>query len=378
MAERISKTQRWLDLIAFLIGHRFPVPVEQIMKNVPAYTADYESGDETRMASVRRKFERDKDELRDLGIPIETLEYSTNYGAEREEGYRLQRSNFYLPYLRIIGGETPGDAPPGGPRQEGAGTLDVPHDEMGTALNALSRAAALPSFPFVAEARSAFRKLTGNLDPGALEGRVTYAADDDAGVTRDRLRALAGALDRRKTVRFTYHGIHRGETTEREVHPWGLFFQGGSWYLTGHDVGRDAKRTFRVSRMEDPDVNHLAPGSPDFEVPDDFDVTAHTGRSAWELGPDEEEPVAARVHFAFPRSLWADRNAHGRLVEALDDGSAIREFEVRQVNPFLRWVLTLQGDARIVDPPALADELLVLARKVIEIHEAAAAEDADG
>ena len=73
MPENISKVQRWLDLIAYLVGRHFPVPVEELMERLPAYARDFRGGDETARASVRRKFERDKDELRDAGIPIETV-----------------------------------------------------------------------------------------------------------------------------------------------------------------------------------------------------------------------------------------------------------------------------------------------------------------
>ena len=99
MPENISKVQRWLDLITYLIGHHFPVPVEELMERLPAYAR---GGDETARASVRRKFERDKDELRDLGIPLETVIYSINYGAEQAQGYRISRSDFYLPYLKLL------------------------------------------------------------------------------------------------------------------------------------------------------------------------------------------------------------------------------------------------------------------------------------
>ncbi len=101
MPDSISKTQRWLDLIAFLIGHRFPVSVEQIMEAVPSYARDVGSGDPTRAASARRKFERDKDELRDMGIPIQSIPYQIHF--ETQTGYRLERSDFYLPYLNLLG-----------------------------------------------------------------------------------------------------------------------------------------------------------------------------------------------------------------------------------------------------------------------------------
>jgi proteasome accessory factor B len=70
------KLERWLDLIAYLVGHRYPVTVEQILESVPAYRSPHETDDKTELDSSRRKFERDKDELRELGIPIETVRFS--------------------------------------------------------------------------------------------------------------------------------------------------------------------------------------------------------------------------------------------------------------------------------------------------------------
>jgi hypothetical protein len=98
----ISKTQRWLDLIAYLAGRRVPVTVEQLMEGIPAYAEKWVEGSEKDRASVRRTFERDKDELRELGIPIETVQYRINYGAEETLAYRVARKDFYLPYLELL------------------------------------------------------------------------------------------------------------------------------------------------------------------------------------------------------------------------------------------------------------------------------------
>jgi len=83
MPEKITKAQRWLDLVVFLLRHRLPVTVEQIMEAIPAYAADWASEDDTRRASVRRKFERDKDELRNLGIPVESVPWLLLPASER-------------------------------------------------------------------------------------------------------------------------------------------------------------------------------------------------------------------------------------------------------------------------------------------------------
>ena len=111
MPENITKVQRWLDLIAYLVGRHFPVPVEELMERLPAYARDWRGGDEKARASVRRKFERDKDELRDLGIPLETVTYTINYGLEEAQGYRISKKDLYLPYLKLLKEKKPA-APP--------------------------------------------------------------------------------------------------------------------------------------------------------------------------------------------------------------------------------------------------------------------------
>lgn len=376
MPERITKTQRWLDLLAFLIGRRFPVVVEEIMEGVPAYARAWEAGDETARASVRRKFERDKDELRALGIPLETKDFSVD--GESQKGYALARRDFYLPYLEIVGGTARGEAGArrsDRPRQKGVPDLELSAAEAGAALDALWRVSRLPHYPYAAEARSAFHKLSGDFDPDAFRRPpVVHLDNPRSEEMAPALRLLAEALNARKRVAFTYHGIHRDEETERDVAPYGLVFQGGHWYLVGHDALRDDLRVLRVSRMRDLSANAAAPHSPDYEIPDDFELGETLGVEAWELGSVGEGELEARVRFRFPLSLWADRNGHGELLEEGADGSSVRRFVVRQVHPFLRWVLTFEGEAAILEPPDLRRAAREMAAEVAALHEEEAAD----
>ena len=381
MANRISKVQRWLDLVSFLVGRRFPVDVDEVMRNVPAYAERWVDGSEKERASVRRMFERDKDELRELGVPLESVQYSINYGAERAEGYRLARKDFYLPYLRLLE-EEEGKEEKEGKEEEGlrassevtrapprseAPTFDLREDEASLALDALDHVLDREAFPLRDDARAARRKLTFDLDPDALERTPVLWIDPPGAAGRaELLDELSEALLRRKRVRFTYHGIARNEHTEREVEPWGLLFQHSHWYLVGRDRDREARRIFRVSRMEPVEVNDRSPATPDYEVPDDFALDDLRGRDPWELGDDEA--LRARVHFDFPRSLWAERNDVGDLVSREEDGAQIREFEVLQTDPFLRWILSLAGEARIVEPPELVDAFQEMARQVAALY----------
>jgi hypothetical protein len=80
------------------------------------------------------------------------------------------------------------------------------------------------------------------------------------------------------------------------------------------------------------------------------------------------------VRFRFPTSLWAERNGYGRLTGETREGTSVREFDVRQPNAFLRWILSLEGEAVIESPPDLAEGLRAMAKEVAVLYR----EDADG
>jgi predicted DNA-binding transcriptional regulator YafY len=227
-------------------------------------------------------------------------------------------------------------------------------------------------------ARGALRKFTFDLDPrGALDGtasldpsakHVYFAVPPETAGTEDQLDTLSDALLRRKKVAFTYHGIQRNQATEREVRPYGLLFKHSHWYLVGWDETRDAQRIFRVDRMEKVQANSAAPATPDYAMPPEPVLEAYRNQEAWELG-EGDDTTQALVRFRFPASLWAERNGYGEAVGEGDDGSALRRFEVRQPDPFLRWILSQEGEASIESPPALQEALRTLAKQVAALYQ---------
>lgn len=390
---RITKTQRWLDLIAFLVKRRLPVAADEIMEAVPSYARKWRDGSDTDRATVQRMFERDKDELRDLGVPIRSVDYTIDFGAEEITGYRLATRDFYLPYLRVLregreeaassdAGAASGPAGPAGPaappagRGAGAGSIEIPEDQARAAVEALSRVASLPNSPFADASRTALRKLAFDLDVDALATApvlfVPPFEPPDGEDPRGRIRGLLGAVRARKEVSFRYHGIQRGTVTERTVAPYGLLFHHGHWYLIGHDRLRDDLRVFRLGRMEDVEINDRAPKTPDYEIPDTFDLSEFAGRRPWELG-DDHDPVTAHVRIEFPLSLWADRNGYGRLVRALEGGAAIRAMDVHRTGAFLRWVLSQAGEASVVAPPELVEAYRELVAETAALYSDAGA-----
>ena len=374
MASTPTKLQRWLDVIAYLASRRFPVPTEELWSAVPAYQAGLE-GSEKDKQTVRRMFERDKDELRAFGVPIETVHYSMSYRNEAQVGYRLRRSDFHLPYLKLLGA-VDAEAPDTSTARRSAGAVfELTEEEAGAALDGLLELASVPAFPLARAARSAFRKLAFDLDPAlAGDAPVVYAHDPEAEASTELVKRLSDAARRRKRVTFRYRAMTSDSEAGRSVHPWGLLFQHGRWYLIGHDNDREAARLYRVGRIHALKVNTRKAGTPDYEVPEDFTLRSWAGRKAWELGADEAEPTEVTVHFRFPRSLWAERNGHGTLVEEEADGSQRRRFAVHRSDPFLRWVLSLAGDAVVVDPQEAAEAFRSLAASVAAVHGAAPAD----
>ncbi|MCG6956119.1 MAG: WYL domain-containing protein [Gemmatimonadetes bacterium] len=373
MAESISKLQRWMDVVAFLAGRHFPVSQEELWEGVPAYAAGLEGGGKD-PESVRRMFERDKDELRALGIPIETVTFHIQEGSERSHGYRLENRRFHLPYLRLVraaeaeADDRSGGSPPPSPRD-----FVVAEDEVAAALEGLRDVSRVPGFPLAREARSAFRKLAFDLDPDLLgPSPVVYVADPEAEAAAETLRRLSDALLARKRATFRYRSMERDDEAVRTVHPYGLLFQHGRWYLVAWAADRKDTRMFRLGRVAELSVNTASPGTADYEIPADFDLTSYAGRKAWELaGEGDQAPAVARVWFRFPRSVWAERNGYGTLAREEEDGSQIREIAVHRAEPFLRWVLSLEGDARIEDPPELQAAFLTMVHAVAERYGAA-------
>ena len=379
-SERIQNTQRWLDLVAYLVGRRMPATVDEIMEKVPGY-AEKLSGSNTDRESARRMFERDKDGLRDAGIPIESVGMPIDYGAGKVDAYVLLKKNFHLPYLRVVAGapgegdadETGSGASPKPPK--GAREVTLEARDSHTAFHALESVSEIPGFPLRSEARSAWRKLSFDLVPPPGGPAVLYADRSDTKELTAWTRTLTDALLARKTVRFRYHGIYRGTPTERVVKPYGVLFQHGNWYLVGYDETRDDVRVFRVERMDEPRPNKKKPHTPDYEVPPEFSLEEYRDRQAWELGAGDDGVLNARVSFEFPLSLWAERNGLGQLESEDEHGNSIRSFEIRQVAPFLRWILSQRGEARVIEPADLADRVADLAREVMAVYGAEGGSD---
>lgn len=246
----VPKTERLLNLVICLLHTRSFLTQERIAEIVPGYA----DGEE---AARHKRFERDKFELRQLGVPLESGPTETGV-----EGYRIRRDAYELPPITLD-------------REEAA---------------AVALAARLwQSAPLEAATSSALLKLRAagvavDETPGLLEPRVAAAEPAFTPVLK--------ACRDRYPIAFDYRAANRTETERREVEPWGVVSWRGRWYLVAHDRARDARRVFRLSRVASDPVGLGPPGSVD--VPADLDLRATVAELAG-AEPREEAVLAVRA-----------------------------------------------------------------------------------
>jgi len=336
-----AKVQRWLDVVAALL-RRSPdrLTFVELAEQVPAYGRGLRSrGDERwQESAVARMWERDKDELRALGVPIGVY---PDAGGNRSR-YGLETHEFYLPFVHSLDG-TPARRTGGPP---GVSMVAFSPEELAMIRRAAGRAAQLGD-PAVADAaRRAMASVAHDLaafDPDADHGETVVGQPLDPTV----LRTVGDALVKGRRIQCRYRSMHRDVTASRTLEPLGLVFQLGHWYVVARDPGDERLKTFRASRMSA--VESLAPNGA-VAPPRGFALAAHAAsREAWELGDGEAVTVrlSVAVHIALgdlpgaaPASAAVGPRARTRAAT----------MQVRRLEPFLRWLLAFGGEVRPTAP----------------------------
>ena len=279
---RGDRSKRLLDLVMLLLRARTPVTYREIREQFPGYqTANVEAG--------LRAFERDKADLLELGVPIRYITPEEDDSLE-DGGYVIDLKRFRLPEVRLNA------------------------DEVSALFLAASVARAIPGGTYPKIVDLALRKLAFDLPdspdtPSELfatgrapvlvhfpeRARVVGPAGATTGELGDHFATLEAATRFRKRVTLTYQAAGTGETSRRDVDPYGLVYRESAWYLVGWCHLRREVRSFRVDRISDA-VMAPKPKSPDFERPPGFDVRAFVNRSPWTFTTEPVEPVTLVLH----------------------------------------------------------------------------------
>lgn len=303
--------ERLINLVALLLEARRPLTFDRIRELMPAYHQQDAS-------SAKRMFERDKDILRDVGIPVE-LEPTDAW--EVEMGYRIPKEKYYLPEVTF----TPEE------------------------VWALFVAAHAPGEG--GEAELAFQKLSSGAESNVLAALAERAPATGADPSGPHLGAIADALAARRAVRFRYRSA-QGKAGVREVDPYSLVFRNGHWYLAGLDRGRHDLRSFRLSRVLST-VKEIGPAPP---PPEGFDASRLLEAGPWGLG---RPATKARVAFSPKVSWWALPATPGATaIGSRKDGWVEAEVPAGQVDAFVSWVLSFGPDARALSPRSIRDAVV--------------------
>ncbi|MCW2777642.1 MAG: Transcriptional regulator protein-like protein [Frankiales bacterium] len=315
-----KKTERLLNLVICLLATRRYLSVQEIREAVPGYTEDGPTEE-----AFRRMFERDKAELRELGIPLETGSLTAAF--DDEPGYRIARRDYELPELVL----EPDEAA------------------------ALGLAARLwQSAPLAGATGSALLKIrAAGVDApeasGALEPRV--------GASEPAFEPCLQAVRDRQVVRFGYRAMGRTAPEDREVEPWGVVSWRGRWYLVGHDRVRGQERVFRLSRVVGTVAAVGEPGA--VVVPDGVDLRALVARTA------ADAPVTtARVRLRAGAG-WALRR---EATATTPDGEGWDVVEVGYSDPerFADRVTGYGADALVLSPQDARDAVVRRLRALVD------------
>lgn len=297
--------ERLINLLAYLLDAKRPVTASEIRNDVAGYAT---SSDQ----AFRRKFERDKDSLRRLGI---SLELRATDVWEVEWGYVVPDEN----YRNIEPGFT---------------------DEERTALALAVHMVRTGGWPAGADA---LLKLGGarSVDPG----RPILA---DLGLESDRLGLIFQAVLEQQRLCFRY----RDRT--RRIEPYGIYHRSGHWYFAGADPNDPGMpRTYRLDRAHGLRVEGPTGA---FERPSGFSARDMLSSLPWEQGAQQR---TARVRLDPDVAWWAENRFPGsQTVEVDADGSLVLDIPYAEPDSFIDVVLEVDGAAVILAPTDLRRRLI--------------------
>jgi proteasome accessory factor B len=322
-----SKVERLVNLVIALLSTRGFITADKIRSSVAGYS------DSPSAEAFSRMFERDKNELRDLGIPLEVGKVSA---LDPSEGYRINRDAYALPAVEL----TPDEAA------------------------AVAVATQLWESPeLITATQGALLKLrAAGVDVDPLDAGAPVAIASPAGVpglrgSEDVLGILLSAIDSRRAVQFPHRPSRADPFTKRTVEPWGVITERGRWYLVGHDRDRDDTRVFRLSRIG-AEVTAVGPTGA-VTVPDDVDLRRIVAETVAETPTGGQ----ARVWVAEGRAtaLRRDGRSVGARQLAGRDGEVI-ELDIGSADRLARDIAGYGADAVVLEPESLREDVLARLR----------------
>jgi proteasome accessory factor B len=316
------KTERLLGLVVCLLSTGRYLTADQIRQAVPGYPEQDDL--------FKRMFERDKEDLRDLGVPLET---GLNHPFDDDPGYRVRQQAYELPELRLEADEAA---------------------VLGLAARVWQRA------ELAGAAAGALLKLRAAGMDGGNEQSVAQAIEPRLGPPEPAFGPLWEAVRDRRPVTFSYRGAGRSEAQRRELEPWGVVNRHGRWYVAGRDRGRADTRVFRLGRIAGPVKFCGPPGS--VTVPDGADVRELV--RDWDSAPAREHSAVLRVRSGAGVGL-RQHAVSVRPDEAGPPGWDLVTIRFADVGSFADYAARFGPDAVVLDPPDLREAVIARLKGVL-------------
>lgn len=309
----MKRIERLINLIAALLESERPLTAAEVREKIAGYDQDTHE-------AFRRAFERDKEHLRAMGIPLETVPSGLDVD-DQPDAYTIPKDRYYLP------------------------ALDLDADEL-AALRLASEVLSGAEHSL----ETSWLKLSVDAEGSPEAGpRARWGADVAA--EQPHLAPLYGALLERRPVRFAYRSASGTEGT-RSVEVYSLIHRRGNWYLVGRDTDKDAIRAYKLSRF----VDGVEQVTGSYQIPDDFDASEHLKGEAYEIG-DRAEVTRALVRIDAKMRWWAEQNMASAVMNVQDDGSLVLELPTSNVDALISWVLGFGTDAEILEPREARDAI---------------------
>lgn len=312
-----AKTERLVNLTMALLASRRFVTKSEIFRRVAGYSGSQETKE--------RMFERDKDDLRALGIEIEVGGHDPAF--EDEPGYRISPERYQLPSKSF----TPTEL----------GLISV-------ALN-LWRGSAREDETDNVLRRFQSLGVTVQHPQGLALQNISI---DEAGLTE-----ITEALAARQTIRFSYvkKGMKQGEI--RRVNPMGLSAWQGSWYLVGEDLDREDIRAFKLNRF-DSGIEKIGT-SGGYEIPKDFSVKEY-------LVMYQRSESIATIHLR--KNQGQNLRALATKQEQRDEEWDVVSIPLDDPQALIREILWSGDDAIVIEPIELRDQIIGVLSKIEAAH----------
>ncbi len=302
------KTERLVNLTIALLATKRYITKSEIFRTVDGYEGSAESKE--------RMFERDKDDLRNLGIDIEVGSFDPLF--EDEAGYRIKPDSYQFQLGEISSQE----------------------------ISLLSLAAeAWRGAALDGSALTALRKLHAIGIESDLESVPDLAPH--ANIQDKNLQFALSAITSTRRISFQYINEDL-QVQERKIAPYAVASQFGFWYLYGEDLEKKSLRSFRLDRITNDIQLDSKPGA--YEVPKDFSLQSQMGAS--------ETDGAALVYLRSGRAL--SMRARGTALDASQEvpGWDLFEISYRDRERMIEEILWYGDDVVLKSPADLRDEVI--------------------